>query len=170
MWALSQPASVPPLPLLSDPILHHHIAGQPNQEQAMRAGMISAGSKQSASSPLDGLAFLEKPHLGCIFRKPACCVQRGASRQTSLHAAGSSQAGREAQTYPVDKSVLLQGGEGTEDFVCVSSPGLHGASYPLAACRCIVQAELLDGVKCAWWQVSKPGSRQQAPGLLTRVA
>ena len=57
-----------------------------------------------------------------------------------------------------------------EDFVSVSSPGLHGASYPLAVCGCILQVELVDGVECAWWQVSKPGSQQQAPGLLTCVA
>lgn len=119
---------------------------------------------------MDGLAFLRKPHLGCIFRKSARSVQRGASRRTSPHAAGASQAGREAQTYPADKSVLLQGGQGAEGFERVSSPGLHGTSYPLAVCGCILQAVLLDGVGCAWWQVSKPGSQQQAPGLLTRVA
>ena len=55
-------------------------------------------------------------------------------------------------------------------FVCASSLGLHGPSYPLAACGCVLQAGLPDGVECAWWQVSRPGSRQQAPGLLTRVA
>lgn len=161
MWALSQPTSVPPLPLLCDSILHHHITGQPNQEQAARAGMINAALKQSPSSPSDGWPSLGKPHLGCIFRKPACNVQKGASRQTSLHAAGASQAGREAQVC----AAARMGG-----FLCVSSPGLRGASYPLAMCGCILQAELLDGVKCVWWQVSKPGSRQQAPGLLTCVA
>lgn len=122
---------------------------------------------------MDGLAFLGKLHLGCIFGKAAHCVQRGASRLTSLHAAGASQAGREAQAYPVDKpvlSVLLQGEEETESFVCASFSGLCGASCPLAACRRILQAKLLDGVECAWWQISKPGSQQPAPGLLTCVA
>lgn len=128
MWAVSQPASVPLLNFLSRSVLHHCIAEQPNYKQAVRAGIISSGSKYSLGSPLDGLAFLGKPHLDCIFRKPACCVQRETSRWTSPHF--QDIPGRRKWTNLSFLYICATAVRGRDGGLCVSCPGLHGAFLP----------------------------------------
>lgn len=90
-------------------------------KQAVRAGIISSGSKYSLGSPLDGFAFLGKPHLDCIFRNPACCVFREKQAGGPLHISRIFQAGKDGQTYLFYMSVLLHRRDGGFCFLSWSA-------------------------------------------------
>lgn len=81
---------------------------------------------------LDWLTFLGKPHLDCIFRKPACCDQREASRWTSPHF--QDIPGRGRWTNLSFLYVCATTVRGRDGGFCFSFSGVYSASYALAAC------------------------------------